>query len=72
MENQLEKTPRNPVKSLFERPEVQAKFKELMGKNASSFITSVLRIVASNDNLAKADPASIYHSAAVAATLSRH
>jgi recombination protein RecT len=70
MENQLEKTPRNPVKSLFERPEVQAKFKELMGKNASSFITSVLQIVASNDNLAKADPASIYHSAAVAATLS--
>jgi recombination protein RecT len=60
---------KNPVKSLFDRPEVQSKFKELLGKRAASFCTSVLQIVASNDLLKKADPNSIYQSAAVAATL---
>jgi recombination protein RecT len=63
MENQL------TVKSLFNRDDVKQKFQELLGKRASSFITSVLQIVASNQLLAKADPTSIYHSAAVAATL---
>lgn len=68
--NQVAKQPpKNPVKSLFERPEVQSKFKELLGKRASSFCTSVLQIVASNALLTKADPASIYQAAAVAATL---
>lgn len=61
--------PKNPVKQLFDRPEVQAKFKELLGKRASSFCTSVLQIVASNNLLAKADAMSIYQAAAVAATL---
>ncbi len=60
---------KNPVKALFERPEVQSKFKELLGKRASSFCTSVLQIVASNKLLTTADPNSIYQSAAVAATL---
>jgi recombination protein RecT len=41
----------------------------MLGKRAPSFITSVLQIVASNNLLAKADPHSVYHSAAVAATL---
>lgn len=63
MENQL------TVKSLFNRDDVKNKFQELLGKRASSFITSVLQIVASNALLAKADPTSIYQSAAVAATL---
>lgn len=57
------------VKSLFNRDDVKKKFQELLGKRSSSFITSVLQIVSSNDLLLKADPASIYHSAAVAATL---
>jgi recombination protein RecT len=57
------------VKGLFQRDDVQAKFKELMGKRASSFITSVLQIVASSDQLVKADPGSVYQAAAVAATL---
>lgn len=57
------------AKALFNKDEVKAKFQELLGKRASSFITSVLQIVASNALLAKADPNSIYHSAAVAATL---
>jgi recombination protein RecT len=63
MENQI------TVKSLFNRDDVKNKFQELLGKRSSSFITSVLQIVASNDLLAKADPTSIYQSAAVAATL---
>jgi recombination protein RecT len=62
-------TPKNPVKQMFERPDVQAKFKELLGKRSSSFCTSVLQIVASNPMLSKADAGSIYQAAAVAATL---
>lgn len=56
-------------KRLFERDDVKKKFHELMGKRSSAFITSVLQIVASNALLAKADPSSIYHAAATAATL---
>lgn len=57
------------AKSLFERDDVKKKFHDMLGKRATSFITSVLQIVASNDLLKNADPTSIYQSAAVAATL---
>lgn len=57
------------VRNLFGKDEVKNKFQEMLGKRAPSFITSVLQIVASNALLAKADPHSVYHSAAVAATL---
>lgn len=57
------------AKQLFDRDDVKNKFKELLGKRATSFVTSVLQIVASNELLSKADPMSIYQSAAVAATL---
>lgn len=57
------------TKNLFARDEVRQKFQEMLGKRAPQFITSVLQIVASNALLANADPNSIYHSAAVAATL---
>lgn len=67
--NAVMATSKNPVKQLFDRPEVQAKFKELLGKRSSSFCTSVLQIVASNNLLMKADAMSIYQAAAVAATL---
>lgn len=60
---------KNPVKALFERPEVQSKFRELLGKRSSSFCTSVLQIVSNNAMLSKADAGSIYQAAAVAATL---
>lgn len=61
--------PSLPVKQFFDRSEVKSKFTELLGKRASSFMTSVLQIVASSDKLVHADPASIYQAAAVAATL---
>lgn len=57
------------TKNLFAQENVQKKFQEMLGKRAPSFITSVLQIAASNELLAKADPLSIYNSAAVAATL---
>ncbi len=57
------------LKEFFEQDNVKKKFQELLGKKSQGFITSVLQCVASNELLAKADPASIYHAAAVAATL---
>lgn len=57
------------IKGLFNRDDVKNKFQELLGKRSTSFITSVLQIVASNDLLQRAEPTSIYQSAAVAATL---
>ncbi len=65
----MEESKQLTVKNLFGKDEVRNKFQELLGKRAPSFITSVLQIVASNELLAKADPHSVYHSAAVAATL---
>jgi recombination protein RecT len=65
----VSQVPKNPVKALFERPEVQAKFKELLGKRSSAFCTSVLQIVSSNKMLVNADASSVYQAAAVAATL---
>src|SRR3954470_4786038 len=57
------------VKSLFAKDEVKSKFKEMLGKRAPQFITSVLQIASQNEMLSTADPVSIYQSAAVAATL---
>lgn len=57
------------IKSLMSSESVKQKFTELLGKKAQGFITSVLQITASNELLAKADPMSIYNSAAMAATL---
>lgn len=57
------------IKSLFAKDEVKSKFQEMLGKRAASFITSVLQIASQNEMLSKAEPVSIYQSAAVAATL---
>jgi recombination protein RecT len=64
-----QETTKMTAKALFNKDEVKQKFQEMLGKRAAPFITSVLQIVASNKYLQKADPNSIYHSAAVAATL---
>lgn len=56
-------------KTLFAKDEVRAKFQEMLGKKATGFMTSVLQVVASNKLLSAADAYSVYHSAAVAATL---
>jgi recombination protein RecT len=64
--NQIDKF---PVKNFFAQDGVKKKFDELLGKRSSSFMTSVLQIVASNQMLQNADPASIFNAACVAATL---
>jgi len=72
MEKQLTTTTdKKPLttKDFFARADVRQKFEEMLGKRAPQFITSVLQIAASNDLLSKADPVSIYNSAALAATL---
>jgi recombination protein RecT len=69
MTTELVKEEKNPIKSLFAREDVKQKFQELLGKRATSFITSVLQIAAQNSLLANADAVSIYQAAAVAATL---
>lgn len=57
------------TKDLFSQENVKAKFFELLGKKAQGFITSVLQSVSSNEMLKNADPHSVFHAAAVAATL---
>ena len=57
------------IKRFFEGDAVQSKFKELLGKKAQGFVTSVLQVVNNNDMLINADPVSVYQSAAMAATL---
>ena len=48
---------------------VADKFKQMMGKRSTQFITSVLHICANNAMLKNATPDSVYQAAAVAATL---
>lgn len=70
MSSELQKTnPQITAKSLFSQPNVKGKFDELLGKRSTAFMTSVLQIVSQNDLLAKAEPQSVFHAAAVAATL---
>ena len=57
------------TKAFFDRPVVQEKLKELVGKNAPAFATSVLQIVNSNSMLVNADPQTIFSAACMAATL---
>lgn len=57
------------AKQFFDKPSVQQKLQELMGKNASAFATSVLQIVNSNDLLRNADPQTVFSAACMAATL---
>jgi recombination protein RecT len=57
------------IKLFFDREDVKTKFKQMLGQRSTSFITSVLQIIAQNKELSKADPVSIYQAAAVAATL---
>lgn len=57
------------VKSLFAQDSIKKRFQELLGSKMQGFVTSVLQCVASNDLLSKAEPHSVLHAAAVAATL---
>lgn len=57
------------IKEFLNSKGISEKFKELLGKKAPGFITSVLQVVNSNRSLANADVQSIYGAAAAAAVL---
>lgn len=57
------------LKTFFKSANVQNKIKELVGKNAATFATSVMQIANSNSMLKTADPMSIFNAACMAATL---
>lgn len=56
------------VKQLMDKPEFQNRFKEILGKQSATFISSVLA-VANNESLKNVEPISIVQSAMMAATL---
>lgn len=57
------------IKQFINSQTIQQKFVEILGKNASSFTTSVLQVVNSNDLLKNADPQTVCSAAMMAATL---
>ncbi|SUU97579.1 recombinase RecT [Avibacterium paragallinarum] len=63
--------PKSPptLKQLFQSPLIKQKLQELVGKNASTFATSVIQIANSNAMLKTAKPESILNAACMAATL---
>lgn len=58
-----------PVKQLFSKQAVTARFEKLLGEKAPGFISGVLQIVNNNKLLSKADPQTVLNAAATAATL---
>jgi recombination protein RecT len=57
------------LKALFSSEDVSKRLKEILGKKASTFTTSVLQIVQSSDLLKNADASSVLNAAMMAATL---
>lgn len=53
----------------LKREEVKQKFQEILGKNATTFMTTVMSLVAQNKMLQDADPQSVYMSAMTSASL---
>jgi recombination protein RecT len=70
--NELAKKPATPmqaIKSYFTADSVKGRFHEIMGKKAQGFVASILQVVSQSEALQKVDPATIYQSAMMAATL---
>lgn len=53
----------------FDQKDIKSKFDWLLGNNSGAFLASLLSIVASNDLLKDADPASVYNVAMTAASM---
>lgn len=62
-------TQNTSVKNLLDSENVKNRLKEILGKNAATFATSVVQITQSNAMLANAEPQSIVGAAMTAATL---
>lgn len=57
------------VKNIFGKEDVQSRIKEMLDNNSQGFVTSVLNIITSNNQLQNAEPNSIVKSAMIAASL---
>jgi len=57
------------IKGYFESKPIQDKFKEMLGKRATQFITTVVQISNSNQLLKNSEPTSLINAAITAATL---
>ena len=62
-------TKKETVKSLFENPELKGRIVSILDKNAPQFITSVIQLVNSSNELKKAEPITVINAAMTAATL---
>ena len=69
MNNQLITQQQNPVQAFFFADNVQGQLQEILGKNATSFTTSLVQIVQSNKALMSADHNSLLGAAMTAAVL---
>lgn len=57
------------IKDMFQTEKVKMEFDKMLGKNSSAFITSVLQIVNSNNDLKNSEPSSVVNAAITAAAL---
>ena len=67
--NSTVKAPTSELKKMGSSPAVQARFQEVLGAKAPAFIASVIGAVNNNRALQQADPATVFGSAMIAATL---
>lgn len=68
-ENKEIEVKQRPFKDLLQDPKTKERFEEMLGKNAPSFLMSVLNCVQNSDKLAECEPQSILMASAVAGTL---
>lgn len=64
-----ELTPIQQIKSYFSNPMYKAQLEQILKKNIASFTTSVMQVVMSSEMLQKAEPATVFSAACMAATL---
>ncbi len=69
MSNDLVKKNRNVLKQMFETDKIKDRIVAMLGKNADSFITSVINVYAGSDYLAECEPITVVKSAMVAASM---
>lgn len=69
MANQIVKTGTNAVKEMLQGAAMQQLFKQAMGKHADAYISSILELVSTDNQLKQCDPAQVCAQALKAATL---
>lgn len=67
--NELAKTNKKQLLSLLESPSIKGRLKDILGKNAPTFATSIVQIQSQNAMLQEATPESIIGAALTSATL---